>query len=356
MTALAFFQAMQQAMDDQAADVWNMVEYSRDSGYRLRLGEVTVTELNFYRLRHFWTKGVYLRTNEPDEYSTGADWEWLIGHENEWLQIRVQAKIVNKAGAFSELGHGPIGAKGQQMDRLIDPPDDDVVCRWMPLYVFYTATPPSGRAGQGAGPIDARTGCSVKPARWVRNVYGPHRGRATLAARVHLADSVPWSDVFTGLVTRLQAGQTLSAIVNSLSNQVLPDNIRTVHDFWDPTVSNGHCVGSLPDYVRAIIERRGDHFDDAPLAELQVEVPRLITEDSSPVRAGERIGERGTPGRWPKNIGNGDAAEIPSRKLLLDRPPGKTKVASLPNFVSVIDIDDLPAVRTGAPEGSPEAE
>ena len=60
MDALTFFRTMQQAMDDQATDVWDMVEYSRSSGYRLRLGEVTLTELNFYRLRDYWTKGVYI--------------------------------------------------------------------------------------------------------------------------------------------------------------------------------------------------------------------------------------------------------------------------------------------------------
>lgn len=335
---------MQQAMDDQAVDVWNMVEYSRDSGYRLRLGEVTATELNFYRLRRFWTKGVYLRTNEPDEYSTGADWEWLIGHGNEWLQIRVQAKVVNKAGSFSELGHGPAGARGQQMDRLIDQPDEDVLCRWMPLYVFYTATPPSGRVGQELGPIDARTGCSAKLARRVRDVYGRHRGRATLTAKAHLPDSVPWSDVFTGLVTRLQSGQTMSRIVSSLASQALPDDVRTVHDFWNPTVTSGRCAGGLPDYVREIIERRDDEFDDAPLAELRIEVPQPIVGDAPSVRADARMDDGHADRSWPKSVGYRDFAEIPSRKILLDRPPGQAKGTSLPNFVSVIDIDHLPAL------------
>lgn len=135
--------SMQAAMNDQAVEIWNMVKYSRASGYRLRLGEVTATELNFYRLREFWTKGVYINTNEPDEASTGADWEWIIGHGQKWVQIRVQAKIINRSGSFAELSHGPRGARGLQMERLIDPPAEDVACRWMPLYVFYTATPPS---------------------------------------------------------------------------------------------------------------------------------------------------------------------------------------------------------------------
>lgn len=63
MTALSFFRKMQDAMDEQAVEAWNMVEYSRASGYRLRLGKVTATELIYYHLRHFWTKGVYINTN-----------------------------------------------------------------------------------------------------------------------------------------------------------------------------------------------------------------------------------------------------------------------------------------------------
>lgn len=116
-----------------------MVSYSRTPGHRLRLGEVTVTEMNLYLLRNFWTKGVYIDTNEPVEKTTGADWEWLIGHGNKWVQIRVQAKIVNRQGDFAGLGH-PNGTQ-QQMDRLIAPVGGTVTCRWMPLYVFYTSQP-----------------------------------------------------------------------------------------------------------------------------------------------------------------------------------------------------------------------
>ena len=93
MNELAFFTSMQRAMDDAAKDAWNMVSYSRQhrSPSPLRLGEVTLTELNFYRLRNFWTKQVFLLTHEPVEAKTGADWEWVIGHDDKWIAIRVQA-------------------------------------------------------------------------------------------------------------------------------------------------------------------------------------------------------------------------------------------------------------------------
>lgn len=137
MTELQFFERMQKAMTTQAEDIWNMVHHSRARGYRLRLGEVTATEHSFFRLREFWTKRVYIVTNEPDELATGADWEWLIGHGEHWIQIRVQAKILNRSGRFAELGHPH--STGQQLDRLINPDPADVLCRWLPLYVFYAA-------------------------------------------------------------------------------------------------------------------------------------------------------------------------------------------------------------------------
>lgn len=342
MSELTFFTDMQKAMDEQAEDVWDMVEYSRTSGYRLRLGEVTVTELNFFRLRKFWTKGVYIRANEPDENLTGADWEWLIGHRNNWVQIRVQAKIVNKRGSFAELGHGPAGARGQQMDRLIDQPEEDVVCRWMPLYVFYTATPPSVLQPGHNGGNNPLTGCSAKLAREVRNTYGPHGQRSTLIAGAHLVDSIPWSSVFNGLVRRLGAGESMSDIVDSLAHLRLPEDIQSISDFWEPEVYVEQCQKPLPEYMQEIIKLRGDNFDSAPIVELQIETPESAERGKSFAPRVELEHKIDTGARRPIKSRYLDAPEIPVRRLRLDQRLRGNKPISLPGFVSVIDIEKLP--------------
>lgn len=356
MNSLSFFRAMHQEMDKHAIDVWNMVKYSRSSGYRLRLGEVTLTELGFYHLRNYWTKGVYIQTNEPHEKTTGADWEWIIGHGDKWVQIRVQAKIINRSGSFPHLSHGPAGARKQQMNRLIDPPSADVACRWVPIYVFYTATPPAALLPQPVtGPFDERMGCSAHLARDVRTVYGPNsKGRATLSAKNHLPRSVAWSRVFDGLIARLSNGESLATIVDSLANQKLPSTVTSIDDFWNEKFTDGTCTGGLPAYIQAIIERRDDDFDVVDLATLQIDapppakvpptVPRAETRSELPrTKLNQELAVEGST-RQSRRGDEGELLPLSSRRLTLDRPDTEEALSSLPNFVSVIDIDRLPDI------------
>lgn len=301
-----------------------MVEYSRSSGHRLRLGEVTITELNFFRLRQFWTQGVYITTSEPDEARTGADWEWLIGHGEDWVQIRVQAKIINKAGSFPHLGH-PNRTRAQ-MDNLIAPHPNTQLCRWMPLYIFYTAAPPA----RNFPTPDKRGGCSARLAEQVRATYGVSSppATATLTAAKHLPGSRPWSNIFAGLVAQLAAGRDLASIIGALANEAFPapSTFRTVDQFWDPRVSGGRCAGGLAPYAQAILERRDDDFNDAGVSQLVVRTPNdapldLIT-----------------------NAANGidELPSIPARVWTLDTPEAEAERTALPRFVAVIDIDRLP--------------
>lgn len=352
MSELAFFDAMQHAMDDQAVDVWNMVRHSRAAGYRLRLGEVTVTELNFYRLRDFWTKSVYIDTNEPNETATGADWEWLIGHDDNWVQIRVQAKIVNEKGSFAELGHP--SRSGEQMNRLIDPVSQAVLCRWIPLYVFYSAQPPVSLSKLTIGPHDERLGCSAKLARDVRDTYGPHSKRATLAAKAHLPGSIAWSRIFKGLVTRLAAGQALGSIVDALADQALPDDLNSIDQFWDSSVTAGYCGKDLPEYVKAIIAHQDDEFDRAPLARLEILHP-LDEAGTSQIGRDNPVSAEALEGEEPRHargenipqLDEESLPKLPSRMLLLDRSSFEQTFPSLPSFVSVINIDQLPLIEGG---------
>ncbi|GAA1440715.1 DUF6615 family protein [Leifsonia poae] len=330
MTELQFFERMQKAMTTQAEDVWDMVHHSRTLGYRLRLGEVTATEHSFFRLREFWTKRVYIVTNEPDELATGADWEWLIGHQDDWVQIRVQAKILNRNGRFAELGHPH--STGQQLERLINPDPADVLCRWLPLYVFYAAEPAAGIA------VARNAGCSAQLATHVRDRYGkPPAGRATLKADAHLPGSIPWASVFDGLVSQLRAGKSLAEIVAALANRPLPAVINRIDDFWDVNISDGTCDRGLPSYVRQIVRREGDDFDDAPVARLEVNTTARGRDRAPNDRVTRPVGNEM---RLARSFDEDDSyAPLPSRSVVLEPSDHDRAQISLPSFVSVIDID-----------------
>lgn len=329
---------MQRAMSAQAEDVWDMVHYSRTEGYQLRLGEVTATEQNFFRLRDFWTKSVYIVTNEPDEVDTGADWEWLIGHGQSWVQIRVQAKILNRNGRFGELGHPH--SSGQQMERLINPNPADVTCRWLPLYVFYAAEPAAGV------PVAREAGCSAQLASRVHDVYGkPPADRATLRADAHLPGSIAWARIFDGLVSRLRSGSSLGDIVDSLANRPLPTQLHRIDDFWDPNVGNGTCGGALPSYVEKIVQRSGDDFDAARVARLEVDTSRRGPRGDDHSRHSRTELEPYRALSYARYNGESTVA-VPSRSLTLEPSDSPVGGSSLPRVVSVIDIDELPTATS----------
>lgn len=325
-------------MSAQAGDVWDMVHYSRTEGYQLRLGEVTATEQNFFRLRDFWTKRVYIVTNEPDEFETGADWEWLIGHGQSWVQIRVQAKILNRNGRFSELGHPH--SSGQQMARLIDPNPADVTCRWLPLYVFYAAEPAAGV------PVAREAGCSAQLATRVRDVYNkPPASRATLKADAHLPGSIAWARIFDGLVSRLRSGLSLADIVDDLANRPLPPQLSQISDFWDPNVGTGTCSGPLPSYVEKIVKRSGDEFDAARVVRLEVDTSKRGPRDDDHSRP-RRMELESYKALSFARYNDESSAPVPSRSLTLEPSASPLGGSSLPGVVSVIDIDELATVMS----------
>lgn len=258
---------LQQAMEVEAKEVWRMVHASRADGYRLRLGEVTLTELMFYRMRKHWTASSYVSIWEPNEARTGSDWEWFIGSGEKWVSIRVQAKVDDKAGSFAKLGHAVNGQR--QIDTLIDP-EYSTVCRWIPLYVFYLSAPPVRLPYPFVGE-PTEFGCTAVLARDVRQNLDeaqarvPHpfdpRGRMYEASR-YLRGSFPWSTIFDGLVDRLET-ENFEDIIDSLHNLELPEAIAGMQDFWKASVSRGVCAdGGLPEYAAALLENRPQEVVD----------------------------------------------------------------------------------------------
>jgi|GEM_PF-3053596 hypothetical protein len=381
MNELAFFTAMQQAMDGAAKDTWNMVSYSRQhrSPSPLRLGEVTLIELNFYRLRNFWTKQVFLLTHEPVEAKTGADWEWVIGHDGKWIAIRAQAKVLGTGaniGKFPHLSHKVKSSGIRQIDLLTDPAPGTTPCRWMPLYVFYASSPPLTnfpQTSQGA----ARYGCSTAHARAIRQILD-HKTRGNTRAGLYLGIADRWSSIFDPLVSQLKKKQTLASIVDNLYDKPLPRSSLRTADFWDASQSAGTCSNRLPHYLDTIVERRYDDFTSADIASLVVKTPqqkdakmqtRVELQPPSTV-AEAPIKELQHPDlayadkllrdildedpRYVDSILNQARSSVdhiginpsarealPTRELILDIDRETNIIQSLPSLVTLIDIDQI---------------
>lgn len=347
MNAIDFFKNLQLDMDRQSDKVRSMVEYSRTSGSRLRLGEVTVTELNFYELRNSFTKNVHLYTNEPDETTTGADWEWLIGYDKKWISLRVQAKILGRGErrcSFTELGH-PRNT-GAQIRTLVNPPAAYVTCRWMPLYVFYTSSPPLPPSGTAT-----THGCSVQSAVTVEKIFNPTRhnkARHDLKASTYLNGAQPWRNVFDGLIQRLDAGESMHSIVDSLANESLPATTTSLADFWNPTITAGSCSKNLPSYIHEITRKDNDEFTASKDVILRIKTG----ESNSGEKAEEvsPIDRLGPTDRLEKNQlleieTISTFPSLPVREIRIDAPPGSNEFEgagdSLPAICSVIDLNEL---------------
>lgn len=390
MNELAFFTAMQHAMDETAKQVWDMVSYSRQlhSPAPLRLGEVTLTELIFYRLRNFWTKQVFLRTHEPEEAKTGADWEWVIGHDDKWIAIRIQAKILGTGADAGKFPHLPYKVKSsgiRQIDLLTDPAPGTTPCRWMPLYVFYASSPPLTnfpRTSQDA----ARYGCSTAHARAIRQILDNNttiKGNRTFTdtrAGLYLGGVERWSSIFDPLVSQLKANQSLESIVNKLHNRALPQSSLRMEDFWDARQTAGTCSNPLPHYLNTIIDPRHDNFTAADIASLVIKTPqqkdtemqtRTVLQPpadvpSSPIKELQRpdltyadklLREILNEVHDPRDIDSilnqaSSSADLigvdpgarktpPTRELILDIDREGRTIQSLPSVVTLIDIDQI---------------
>ena len=357
---LGFFTGLQTEMDSYAGQVWSMVKYSRDQGYRLSLGETTLTDLGFYHLRKYYTKTVYIRTEQPNETRTGADWEWLIGHGNEWVQIRAQAKVIDKRGSFRQLGHAVKSVQSSrpvmQIDTLISPPSDSVVQHWMPLYVFYASTPP---AKTPALALDE--GCSARLAHFTRDTLRSNARTLTLTSRKHLQGVIAWSQIFSGLVERLNAGETLDAIISSLATSSFHLGAHTtIHDFWRAGSSSSTAAthaqshptkgnSAPPEYISRILDSTKDDFHEARAAILNVNYESRPEQPVSTDELGYQTFQESVPSVGPIKPSTPSWGELsplhpplPTRSLDLPTPPDMSN--PLPKVVAMLDIDRLPSL------------
>lgn len=120
---------------DQSIVTWNRLEFSNEND--MGLSEDSITDFNLLELQ--FLHPLEIRTQKHSnvkEGKTGADWEWWLGSDDNWLGFRIQAKKLDiEKMEYAELDRSN-KIRGRQVDLLIkDAFDNDPPL--IPLYVFY---------------------------------------------------------------------------------------------------------------------------------------------------------------------------------------------------------------------------
>lgn len=161
--------------------------------------------LRDYRL---YTKTV----SRAEEGTTGADWEWWIqGAENEFVGIRLQAKIAKKVGKAERPGYSELAHKGQYEKLVAEAQNSGVI----PAYLFYNGwdafVDSSTRCVCEAN--SKRFGISVMSAQRMKKNYDAQKARAKAKQDITLVkhyacDSIPIQCLFSYAVACSELGRT----------------------------------------------------------------------------------------------------------------------------------------------------
>jgi len=106
------------------------------------LGEESITDFFLLSLKKHASGKIQVRSfTRPEEYITGADWEWwLTGPSGKRLGVRVQAKVIS----FPKLEYAHLHYKRSdgtyQCDQLIT---DAIKNGAIPAYCIYTNWEPN---------------------------------------------------------------------------------------------------------------------------------------------------------------------------------------------------------------------
>ena len=121
---------------NRAIETWNLMYSGEIAG--ISISETTLTELNLLEIKRRHPTKVYIKKfSQQDEGKiTGADWEWWIGSNSQWLGIRVQAKRLKADNALSYSSFGHSNKHGNQVDMLIE---NAHIKRLYPMYCFYNS-------------------------------------------------------------------------------------------------------------------------------------------------------------------------------------------------------------------------
>lgn len=232
----------------QAIKTWNWLKSAKEIG--LTLSEESITdfnllELNLRHLEHIRTQ----KFTTIEEADTGADWEWWINFDDNWIGLRIQAKKLDS----HSLKYKALHQKKSQIDDLINqalsssPP-------LIPLYVFYNYTTNNEIIDEWKCKINSTCvlgnenwfGCGISHAYCVKDVLEKKKGKKFVDI---LEVSYPWSCL-------------VCCNNSSYNNNDLPNKI---HDFIKKGFGNIYNLNDIqeenfitkepPSYVYNIIKR-----------------------------------------------------------------------------------------------------
>lgn len=156
---------------NRAIGTWNLMSAGESSG--ISISETTLTELNLLEIKQRHPTKVYIQkfSQQEEGKRTGADWEWWIGSNSQWLGIRVQAKRLKEKNSLSYSSFDHSNKYGKQVDMLIANAHKD---RLYPMYCFYNSgyiKSFSSRWNCSSFPQQENLlGCSIADAFTVRNI------------------------------------------------------------------------------------------------------------------------------------------------------------------------------------------
>lgn len=176
----------------QAKQTWNWIKSANEIS--LTLSEESITDFNLLELNHRHLKNI--RTQKfttVEEAETGADWEWWINTDDNWIGLRIQAKKLDS----NSLKYKALNKKKTQIDDLIDhaqsssPP-------LIPLYVFYNYSADKKIINEWKCKIDPTCGpgdeswfgCGISHAYCVKDVLKEKKGKKF---KDIIEVSYPWS-------------------------------------------------------------------------------------------------------------------------------------------------------------------
>ncbi|WP_030519267.1 DUF6615 family protein [Nocardia rhamnosiphila] len=201
-------------MDCLAWSTW--LDYQDGFWLGLEPGEESVTDRVLLELQRDHPENLHVnRYTRTKENEVGADWEWLIGNDDQgWLCLRVQAKRIHH-WTYRMLGHEGAREDELQYDTLIRECRKD---RAFPYHVFYNGWEP-GRFKPKGLPADVAAwqsnrwwaryketkeywGCAALSSYQVAALHSRTSRSKRNYAPMYLEHAMPWSALFvTGAPT-----------------------------------------------------------------------------------------------------------------------------------------------------------
>ena len=124
---------------DLSHDTWKKIEQSKDVSFQLK--EESITDHNLLHLKIKHPNEIHIHIfNKVAEGTNGADWEWWLNDNTDWLGFRVQAKIINNISDRFEHLHYQKKSSAPQSEILITQASPKGEVPRVPIYCLYLSS------------------------------------------------------------------------------------------------------------------------------------------------------------------------------------------------------------------------